>query len=197
MSIPVCYEAELRWPEDVPMNWEPRDSRFGTHSLDNAISWVTNEAMHLGAKEITFTAAMKLGKRGQPIETARQRGPIAVWYTTDETPNPVCIAIGEYHFLVDNLWAVGHTLAAPPPAPAAHPRRHAHDPAPRRRLGRAAISAGVRRSASQAQVVGDPWRHQGLPARGCGGCLPCPRPQGAPRPGWKPRGDDYPERRHR
>jgi hypothetical protein len=112
VSIPVGYEAEIRWPEDVPMNWDPKDSRFGTHSLANAISWVANEAMHLGAKEITFTAAMKLGKRGQPMEDARQRGPIAVWYTTDETPNPVCIAIGEYHFLVDNLWAVGHTLAA-------------------------------------------------------------------------------------
>lgn len=112
MSIRVSYESSLRWPDDVPMNWEPRDSRFSEHTLTSAFDWVINEATHLGAKEITFTAAMSLGKRGEPLSNARQRGPVAVWYVTAESPNPVCIAIGEYHYLVDNLWAVGHTLAS-------------------------------------------------------------------------------------
>lgn len=102
------YLAGLEWPEDVPMNFEPRESKFTKRPLAEACLELVNELDRFGVEDATITADWSLSRRDEPLTDKRTPSPVAVHYVRND--KTFCIAICEYNTVTDNVWAIARTI---------------------------------------------------------------------------------------
>jgi hypothetical protein len=106
----ITFTHPLNWPTGTPINFEPRDSRFGDHSLSEAINFVEAELERFGCDGAELSADWNLGSRGQPLTDHRNGGPVVLRYWRPGNDVPFDVPICEYKKTVDNLWAIGKVL---------------------------------------------------------------------------------------
>lgn len=106
----IKYQSGLQWPDGVPMNFDPQYSRFGNHSLSQALTEVEAELTRFGVESAVITGDWSLSTRDYPLSDKRTPSPVAVHYRRNG--DDFCIAICEYNTVQDNVWAVAKVIDA-------------------------------------------------------------------------------------